>query len=264
MRLFRRDHTPSADELGGGTALTVDVIGGQFVSAMTWTREVRRVLDRAQPALTVLRRAGVAGSVHLRPGPVAHAVEGEIRLRAGGVLGVVVDENGHGFRLVPDRGSTDPVATDDIEVGPGISPQDALGDVVFAVASLVADTEEPPVTLPAPLTVTGANLQHLRATADLPARWCACVFVTRAHDVPDDADQEERTALWVEHSVGIKLHLDGSIAADPDDVDPHGESSRQSLATATTWAGVDVDLVPYARWLADRTQEVLRMRVPGL
>ncbi|UZN03449.1 hypothetical protein [Cellulomonas sp. S1-8] len=264
MGLFRRDHTPAADALGTGTPLTVDVVDGQFVSALTWTRAVRRVVDLAQPTLTVLRRAGVSGSVHLRPGPVVGGVEGDVRLSGGGALGVVVDENGHGFRLVLRLVGTERSETHLIDVGVELWPHQALDDVVLAVSSLISTTEDAPVTLPEPLAVTKANLQLLHPTPDVPEQWCACVFVTRAHDVPADADDDERSALWVSHTVGVKLHLDGTVARNPDDDDPHGEVSRENLATAAGWAAVDVDLVPYARWLADRTQQVLGMRVRGL
>ena len=270
MRLFRRDHTPPPEALGAGTALTVDVVEGQFTSALVWTRELRRVLDDAQPALTVLHAAGFEGTVQLRAGDERGAVLGELRQRTGRTLGIEVEPGGD-FVLVLGRGSqqlrTSPIMTELVAL-PGLGLEDpgaiALAEVVLAVAEVVAEEADDPVALPAPLTVTQANLQLLAETDDLPERWCACLFVTRPHDVPPDADDVLRTALWIEHTEGVKVHLDGSVADDPSERDDPGADSHAALATLEEWAGTDVDLGPYARWLAERTQEWLGMTVPGL
>ena len=208
----------------------------------------------------------VGAAVGFPPG----AVLGDVRQRTGRTFGIEVEPC---CDLVLDLGRgaqqrrTGPIMTELVAL-PGLGLQDphsiALAEVVFAVAEVVAEEADDPVALPAPLTVTRANLQLLAETDDLPERWCACVFVTRAHDVPADADDELRTALWVEHTEGVKVHLDGSVADDPSERDDPGADSHASLATLEEWAGTDVDLGPYARWLAERTQEWLGTTVPGL
>ena len=268
MRLFRRDRTPPPEALGAGTALTVDVIEGQLASVLTWTRELRRVVDDAQPALTVLGDAGFEGTVQLRAGDAPGAVRGDVRLRTGPTFGLEVEDDWE-FVLVLPGGGEDRRAVSlhvDLEELDAFGSADprtaALGSVVFAVAELVVEHADDAPTLPAPLRVDEANLQLLVATDDLPERWCACIFGTREYEVPDDASDDVRRVLWIEHTRGVKVHLDGSVAHDPDDVpdyDPGG-----SLATLEEWAGTDVDLGPYARWLAERTQEWLGMTVPGL
>ncbi len=270
MRLFRRDRTPPPEALGAGTALTVDVVEGQFTSVLVWTRELRRVLDDAQPALTVLHAAGFEGTVQLRAGDAPGAVLGDVRQRTGRTFGIEVEPGGD-FVLVLGRGAqqvrTSPICTELVAL-PGLGLEDphsiALAEVVLAVAEVVAEEADDPVALPASLTVTRANLQLLAETDDLPERWCACVFVTRPHDVPPDADEELRSALWVEHTEGVKVNLDGSVADDPSEQDDPGADSHAALATLEEWAGTDVDLGPYARWLAERTQDWLGMTVPGL
>ena len=259
MRLFRRDRTPPPEALGTGTALTVDVVEGQFTSVLVWTRELRRVLDDAQPALTVLRDAGFEGTVQLRAGDAPGAVLGDVRQRTGRTFGIEVEPGGD-FVLDLGRGvqqrRTSPIMTELVAL-PGLGLEDP-----HSIA--VAEESDDPVALPAPLTVTRANLQLLAETDDLPERWCACLFVTRPHDVPPDADEELRSALWVEHTEGVKVNLDGSVADDPSERDDPGADSHAALATLEEWAGTDVDLGPYARWLAERTQEWLGMTVPGL
>ncbi|WP_432457337.1 hypothetical protein [Cellulomonas iranensis] len=271
MRLFRRDRTPPPETLGAGTALTVDVVEGQLVSVLTWTRELRRVVDGAVPALTVLRDAGFEGTVQLRAGDASGAVRGDVRLRTGPTLGIEVEPGGGEFVLVLRRGAQELRVTGvctELEPLPGLGLEDphsiALAEVVLTVAAAVAEDADDPVALPAPLAVTQANLQLLAETDDLPERWCACLFVTRAHDVPPDADDVLRTALWIEHTEGVKVHLDGSVADDPSERDDPGADPHAALATLEEWAGTEVDLGPYARWLAERTQEWLGMTVPGL
>ena len=253
MRLFQRSRPVTEAELGFGTPLRLVALDGQLAGVMTWTKDQRRALDAAQPTLRLLRAAGIAGDVELRTD--GGEVTGEVRLDGDGVLRFDVDP-GVGFLVVPERdGAADDVLglvdTADHPVPP--DPQRALDELVFAVSSLVARAGDAP-GLPGPVGATGASVQLLGAHGTLPARWAVCVFVTRDHEVPDGADEMDRRDLWVEHSVGVKLHPDGTIADDPDDDDPAGDRSRTSLATASAWAGEPLDLVPYARWLVEQTE----------
>lgn len=256
--MFLRKNAPPGHALGTGTPLPVETFGGQLAPVVTWTREHRQFLARLLPALTVLRAAGLHGGVHVLPGD--EDVMAEVRLRSGAVLGVAVEDEPT-FRLVPrdprDAG-TKHQPTDEIDSTGGSDPRRALEDVVYAVSSLVAETRGVG-ELPAPLRVTAANLQLLPGTGALPERWGACIFITRDHEVPTDADAATRDALWVDNTVGVKATLDGAITCDPHDVDPDpdGERSRTSLATAAQWAGQDVDITHCVRRLAHRTQELL-------
>ncbi|NCT90309.1 hypothetical protein GXB85_04995 [Cellulomonas sp. APG4] len=264
MGLFGRRRTPTEAELGTGTPLRVVAVDGQTPSLVRWNRERWGALDSAQPTLRVLRAAGIEGDVDLRSRGRDES-DGEVRLPDGGAVRFVVDIVGSS-RLVTERGRDDEDVVGYLDTArpEPLDPQTALGDVAFAMSSLVVHEGGAPVQLPPPLTVTTANLQLLEPADGLPARWCVCIFVTRAHEVPADADAVRREELWVEHSVGVKLHLDGTVALDPHDDDPDGTRSRESLATAQQWAGAPVDLVPYARWLADATAARLGRTIPGL
>lgn len=265
MGLFgRRGRAPEEAELGVGTAIPVTAVDGVAPAEVDWTRERRRVLARAHGALAVLRAAGVRGAADLRVSPLDGGADLEVVLRHGQRLRLVVDTVG-AARVVSERDVDDDDVIGYLETDrpEPLDPRTALGDVAFAVSTLVADEGGGP-QLPAPLTVTRASVQLLGAGAGRSARWCVCMFLTRAHDVPPDADAVAREDLWIENSVGVKLHLDGSVALDVQDDDPDGTRSRAALATAASWAGGPVDAVPYARWLAAETQRRLDLAIPGL
>lgn len=265
MGIFSRRSRPPADaELGVGTTIPVSAVDGRPTHLVEWTRERRRTLALAQEALRVLRAAGLRGAADLRSSPLDGGADLEVVLRGGTPVRLVVDAAG-GTRVVSvrDVDDHDVIGYLETERPEPLDPSTALGDVVFAMSTLVAHEGGGP-SLPDPLTATNASVQLLEPTGDLPARWCVCVFLTRAHEVPADSDDVVRADLWIEHSVGVKLHLDGSVALDPEDEDPEGARSRASLATAASWAGGPVDVVPYARWLATETQRRLDVVIEGL
>lgn len=262
--LFRRSRPPSDAELGAGTTIPVSAVDGQPTHVVEWTRERRRALALAQAALGVLRTAGLRGAADLRISPLDGGADLEVVLRGGTPVRLVVDAAG-GARVVSVRDVDDHDVIGYLETGrpEPLDPSSALGDVVYAMSTLVAHEGGGP-SLPEPVAATNASVQLLEPAGDLPARWCVCVFITRAHEVPADADDVVRADLWVAHSVGVKLHLDGSVALDPEDEDPEGARSRASLATAASWVGGPVDVLPYARWLATETQRRLDVVVEGL
>lgn len=263
MGLLDRARPVTDAALGVGTPLHLVGLDGQTPRLVTWTKDRRRVLDDAQPTLRLLRAAGIAGEVQLRTTSDG-CVEGEVHLGATGVLRFVVHP-GTGFSVVPERDALGADAlgfVETIEETLVLDPERALGELVFAVSSLTARDGDYLVRLPGPVSATRGSVQLLGATEALPARWALCVFVTRDHDVPHGADEEARRDLWVQHSVGVKMHLDGTVAVDPDDDDPTGDRSRTSLATASGWAGELLDLVPYARWLVKETERRLGRRLP--
>lgn len=263
MGLLDRARPVTDAELGVGTPLRLVGLDGQIPRMVTWTKGRRRVLDGAQPTLRLLRAAGIAGEVQLRTSPDG-GVEGEVRLDAVGVLRFVVNP-GIGLSVVTERDTLGADALGFVETTDEtlvLDPELALGELVFAVSSLTARDGDYLVALPGPVSANGGSVQMLGATDALPARWAVCVFVTRDHDVPHGADEKARRDLWVQHSVGVKMHLDGTVAVDPDDDDPTGDRSRTSLATASEWAGERLDLVPYARWLVEETERRLGRRLP--
>ncbi|WP_250443790.1 hypothetical protein [Actinotalea sp. C106] len=264
MGLFGRTRHVTEDDLGIGVLLRLATVDGLDPQEVRHTKHVRRALDLARPAFAALEAAGLRGEVDVLLGD---ETGGEVHLDAGGTLrlsvwgdgdldldvGVVRDGVVHG------RGSLEAAEL----VGPAAAER-ARHELLFAMSSAIAEEGAATVDVPAPLTLTDGNLQRLEATDRSRARWCVCVFVTREHEVPADVGEAARQKLWIEHTVGVKLHLDGTIVNDPLDDDPDGERSRTSLATAEEWAGEPVDLVPYARWLADQTQKRLGLRAPGL
>jgi len=263
MALFRRDLTPQPHHLGTGSTLSIASLDSRPVSTLTWTRQERAVFDERRPAVDFLRRADVCGRAHLTSRADGGALDARVDLAGGGSLGVILEPGGDGFRLVPREATGAGQATEPIEYD--YVPSGERGELVFAMSSLVAQSEKLDVELPAPLSVTAANLQITPGNSHPANRLFACVFVTRAHDVPPGAGQDARDALWVRNTVGIKLRLDGTIMADPHDDDPHGDRSRHGLATARQWAGGQVvDVVGYARALAARTQYQLGTPILGV
>lgn len=259
----RRHRTP---DLGADTDLPVGSVDGTPITHVEWTDRRRRAVEVADRALRMLRAAGVRGVADVRSREADGGPGVEVTLDNGLSLRLAVAPDGLSAYLVTGldlEGERRVGYLDLSERGP-LDGRVALVDLVFAASSLVVlegaragvvALGGPP--LPSPLTVTDGNVQLLRATPERPERWCVCVFLTREHEVPDVADDQARRELWVTNSVGVKLHLDGTFAADPDDDDPDGERSRQSLATAAGWAGAPVDLLPYARWLFTQTQRRL-------
>lgn len=265
MGWFSRRKGAPEEALGVDSGLPVASVDGQVVSLVEWTADRRRAVSVAHRALRVIRAAGVRGTADVRTSQVDGGADIEVVLRSGEPLRVVVDVLGIAAYVVTERGRSDDDAVGLLETTrpEPLDQETALGDVAFAVSSLVAHEGGAPV-LPAPLTASRGSVQLLPRADGLPARWCVCVFVTREHEVPDGADDLTREDLWIEHSVGVKLHLDGQVACDPEDDDPRGERSQEGLDTAATWAGAPVDLLPYARWLVEETQRRLDLEVPGL
>ncbi|MBO1753156.1 hypothetical protein J4G33_15200 [Actinotalea sp. BY-33] len=265
MRLVGRTRHVTDDDLGIGGSLRLVTVDGLDPQEVRHTKDVRRALDLARPAYTALEAAGLRGEVDLVLGPRGDETDGEVHLDAGGTLrlsvwgdgdldiGVVRDDVVHGRGMLDAAELVHPAAA-----------ERARHELLVAMSSALVEEGAARVDVPAPLTLTDGNLQRLEATDRSRARWCVLVFVTREHEVPEDADEAARRKLWIEHTVGVKLHLDGTVASDTLDDDPDGERSRASLATAEEWAGQPVDLLPFARWLADQTQKRLGLRAPGL
>lgn len=270
MGWFGRRRSVPEEELGAGTGLPVTWVDGQAVHLVEWTADRRRTVAAAHRALRVLRTAGVRGSADVRTSGVDAGADVEVTLRGGARLRLVVDVLGIAAYVVGERDRADDDVVGILETTrpEPLDQETALGDVAFAVSSLASHEAValglPAPGLPAPLAASRGSVQLLPPADGLPARWCVCVFVTREHEVPDGADERAREDLWIEHSVGVKLHLDGRVARDPEDEDPRGERSQEGLDTAAVWAGAPVDLLPYARWLADETQRRLDLEIPGL